>query len=75
MVDKKTKLKTILLQHGNYFTAYRNLDKIFVKKGDKVNIKQNLGTIHTDKTTGKTKLVFALLKNTTPQNPSSWLKK
>ncbi len=74
MVDKKTKLKTVLLQHGNFFTAYKNLDKLLVKKGDHVNIKQDLGTIHTDKTTGKTKLVFALLKNTTPQNPASWLK-
>ncbi len=75
MVDKKTKLKTVLLQHGNYFTAYKNLDKIFVKKGDQVQIKQALGTVHTDKITGKTKLVFAILKNTTPQNPANWLKR
>ncbi len=75
MVDKKTKLKTVLMQHGNYFTAYRNLKNLLVKKGDKVEIKQELGTIHTDKTTGKTKLVFAILKNTTPQNPAYWLKK
>jgi len=75
MVDKKTKLKTVLLQHGNYFTAYKNLDKLLVKKGENVSIKQELGIIHTDNTTGKTKLVFALLKNTTPQNPANWLKK
>ena len=75
MIDKKTNLKTVLIQHGNYFTAYRNLENLLVKKGDKVEIKQELGTIHTDKTTGKTKLVFAILKNTTPQNPAYWLKK
>jgi len=75
IVDKKTKLKTVLLQHGNFFTAYKNLDKLLVKKGDQVTIKQSLGTVHTDKTTGKTKLIFALLKNTTPQNPANWLKK
>jgi septal ring factor EnvC (AmiA/AmiB activator) len=75
MVDKKTKLKTVLLQHGNFFTAYKNLKEIFVKKGEQVKIKQELGVIHTDKTTGKTKLVFALLKNTIPQNPENWLKK
>lgn len=75
LVDKKTNLKTVLLQHGNYFTAYKNLDNLFVKKGDAVSIKQELGTIHTDQTTGKTKLVFALLKGTIPQNPAYWLKK
>ncbi len=75
IVDKKTKLKTVLLQHGNYYTAYKNLDKIFVKKGDKVKIKQDLGIIHTDSTTGKTKLIFALMKDTIPQNPTYWLKK
>jgi septal ring factor EnvC (AmiA/AmiB activator) len=75
MVDKKTKLKTVLLQHGNFFTAYKNLKEIFVKKGEQVKIKQELGVIHTDKTTGKTKLIFALLKNTIPQNPANWLKK
>ena len=74
-VDKKTKLKTVLLQHGNYFTAYKNLTRLFVSKGDKVESKQDLGVIHTDKTTGKTKLVFALMKNTIPQNPANWLKR
>jgi septal ring factor EnvC (AmiA/AmiB activator) len=74
-VDKKTKLKTVLLQHGNYFTTYKNLTTLFVEKGDQVNSKEDLGVIHTDKTTGKTKLVFALWKNAIPQNPTSWLKK
>ncbi len=75
MVDKKTKLKTVLIQHGNYITAYRNLTTLYVNKGDNVGAKQNLGIVHTDKTTGKTKLVFALMKNAVPQNPSGWLTK
>ncbi|MCF6350109.1 MAG: peptidoglycan DD-metalloendopeptidase family protein [Flavobacteriaceae bacterium] len=75
MVDRKTKLKTILLQHGNYITTYKNLTTLLVKKGDKVTAKQNLGIIHTDQTTGKTKLAFSLMKNAVPQNPSGWLTK
>ena len=75
LVDKKTKLKTVLLQHGNYFTSYKNLINLYVSKGNKVTAKQNLGTIHTNKTTSKTKLVFSLWKNTIAQNPSRWMKK
>lgn len=75
IVDRKTKLKTILLQHGNYVTTYRNLTTLLVEKGDKVTAKQDLGVIHTDKTTGKTKLAFSLMKGAIPQNPSGWLSK
>jgi septal ring factor EnvC (AmiA/AmiB activator) len=73
MVDRKTKLKTVLVQHGNYVTTYKNLKSLLVKKGDKLDTKQILGTIHTDKTTGKTVLGFVLWKNAKPQNPSNWI--
>lgn len=75
MEQKQTKLKTVIIQHGNYFTTYKNLTKLLVKTGDKVITKQNLGTIHTDKTTNKTILSFGLFKYATPQNPASWLKR
>lgn len=75
LVDRKTKLKTVLLQHGNYFTAYKNLSSIFVEKGDKVKAKEDLGYVHKDKTTGKTKLAFAIMKNAVPQNPKYWMSK
>ncbi len=67
--------KSILIQHGNYITAYNNLEKVFVKKGDKVITGQNLGQIFTDKITGKTTLIFALFKNTKRLNPSNWMLK
>jgi len=73
MVDKKTKIKTVLIQHGNYITSYKNLKTVLVKKGDNVDTKENLGTIHTDSTTGKTILAFVLWKNATPQNPAGWI--
>lgn len=73
MVDKKTKLKTILIRHGNYVTSYKNLVNIMVKKGDKLDTKQILGTVHTNKTTGKTVLGFVLWKDAKPQNPSNWI--
>ncbi|MCF6347407.1 MAG: peptidoglycan DD-metalloendopeptidase family protein [Flavobacteriaceae bacterium] len=67
--------KMVLVQHGNYITAYKNLDNVLVEKGEKVKTKQNIGTIHTDTTTGKTVLAFSLFKETKIQNPELWIGK
>ena len=63
----------VLVQHGNYITSYKNLSKVYVKKGDRVTAKQAIGQIFTNKDTGKTTLQFSLFQNTTPQNPALWL--
>ncbi|MBR1514123.1 MAG: peptidoglycan DD-metalloendopeptidase family protein [Bacteroidales bacterium] len=73
-VTKLTGANTVvILRHGEYFTVYSNLENVTVKRGDKVKTKQNIGTIHTNKTENKTELHFELLKETTRQNPASWL--
>lgn len=67
--------KSILIQHGNYISAYNNLETVFVKTGDKVTTGQSLGQIFTNKVTGKTTLIFVLFKNTKRLNPSLWILK
>lgn len=67
--------KMVLVQHGNYISAYKNLDNVFVKKGQKIKTKQDIGTIHTDPITGKTVLAFSLFKETQIQNPEIWISK
>lgn len=68
-------IKTIYIQHGNYISLYSNLETVSLQKGDKVNLQQSIGEIHTDKITGKTILKFQIWKDTTKENPSSWLLK
>jgi septal ring factor EnvC (AmiA/AmiB activator) len=63
----------VLVQHGNYITSYKNLSKVYVKKGDRITAKQAIGQIFTNRDTGKTTLQFSLFYNTTPQNPALWL--
>jgi septal ring factor EnvC (AmiA/AmiB activator) len=63
----------VLVQHGNYITSYKNLSKVYVKKGDAVSAKQAIGMVFTNKDTGKTTLQFSLFQNTTPQNPALWI--
>jgi len=68
-------LKAILIQHGDYITVYKNLESVFVNTGDKVKTKEEIGTIYTDKITGKTILGFVLSRNVTTENPASWIYK
>ena len=65
--------KAVQLRHGNYITTYYNLSKVYVKKGDKVAIKDELGEIFTSRSSGKTELKFFLYKNTSRLNPEDWV--
>lgn len=65
--------KAVMIQHGDYFTVYHNLSAVYVSKGDKVSIKQNIGKIRTNGETGRTVLKFTISQNTTYNNPASWL--
>ncbi len=64
---------TILIKHGNYITTYKNMGKVYVKKGDKVEAKQPIGEIFTHPQTGKTTLQFSVFNALKPQNPKSWI--
>lgn len=65
--------KGVQIKHGNYISTYYNLSKVSVKKGDKVNIKSNLGEIYTSKANGSTQLKFYLYRDTTRLNPEEWI--
>ena len=67
--------KAVLIQHGNYISVYKNLENVNVSTGEKLKTKEVIGTIFTDKVTGKTILGFVLSKNTTTENPASWIYK
>ena len=63
----------VVIQHGEYFTAYSNLRSYNVKQGQKVSTKQVIGSVATDSSTGEAIVNFALYKGTTPVNPKIWL--
>ena len=67
--------KLVLVQHGNYITAYKNLDNVLVKKDATVNTGDEIGVIHTDAVNGKTILIFSLFKETKKLNPEPWIGK
>lgn len=64
----------VIIKHGAYRTVYANLTKVYVKAGDKVKPKQDIGIIYTDTDDGnKTELYFQVWKDKQLQNPELWL--
>lgn len=63
----------ILIRHGEYFTVYSNLRSVNVSKGQKVSLKQAIGTVLTDTGDGTTQVHFEVRKGAAPLNPESWL--
>ena len=75
IISSKNGSKTILIQHGNFFTVYKNLSNIYVNKGDEVFTKQEIGLIMTNKNSGQTILSFSLFKDNKTENPLFWIGK
>ena len=64
----------VIIQHGNFRTVYSNLSKLQVKQGDKVEVKQVIGTIYTDaEQDQKTELYFQVYKDRDILNPELWI--
>ena len=64
----------VMVRHGTYFTLYANLDKVFVKSGDKVKTGEKLGLIHTGASDNVTTLHFEVWNDKNNTNPELWLK-
>ena len=71
-VSQTTNTYTVLVRHGDFFTAYSNLSNVSVSVGNKVSAKQILGKIKTN-AKGNSVLKFVINQNTTVLNPKSWI--
>ena len=65
----------VLIKHGNFITTYKNIAKVYVRKGQKVKSKQPIGEIFTHPQSGKTTLQFSVFNELKPQNPNNWIYK
>jgi Membrane-bound metallopeptidase len=64
----------VMVRHGTYFTLYANLDKVYVKSGDKVKTGEKLGLVHTGASDNMTILHFEVWNDKNNTNPEGWLK-
>jgi len=65
--------KLVQIRHGNFISTYYNIEGISVKEGDRVLTKQSIGTVHTNKLTGRSILKFSIFKDSKFLNPQKWI--
>jgi len=63
----------VLIQHGEYFTLYSNLEQVYVKAGDKVITRQPLGVVQTDEEDDKTELHLEVWRGSNKMDPENWI--
>jgi len=62
----------VIVQHGEYFTVYSNLQDVSVKSGDLVSTKQAIGTVQTDDE-GKSEVHLEIWKGSNKMDPEGWI--
>lgn len=63
---------SIIIRHGEYFTAYSGLNVVNVKRGDLVKTGEVIGCIKTDESSNT--FNFTVWNNSTNLNPELWLR-
>lgn len=59
----------VILQHGEYYTVYVNLEEVFVERGDTVKGQQIIGRIGSD----RTELHFEVWREKQRLDPATWV--
>ncbi len=65
----------LIIQHGDYYSVYSNLDEVFVDKGDKVDAKQALGKLSVNSKSNVSELHFEVWREKTRLNPADWVRR
>jgi septal ring factor EnvC (AmiA/AmiB activator) len=63
----------VIIRHGEFLTIYANLKDVYVKTGDAVTTKQNIGSILYDEEDNKTVLQFQIWKGQAKLDPEGWI--
>lgn len=64
---------TLIIQHGNYYSVYSNLEKVDVKKGTKVRSGQLIGIAGNNSQNGTLEVHLEIWKGKQRMNPAVWL--
>lgn len=67
--------KLVIIRHGEYLSVYTNLADVQVKVGEKVKLKQIIGTVLNDEDETKAAMNFQIWKGQKTMDPEGWLYK
>lgn len=65
--------KLVIVKHGGYFSVYSNIGDVLVKTGQKVSVKQPIGTVMYNEEEGKASINFQIWKDQKTLDPAGWL--
>ena len=65
--------KVVMIRHGEYLSVYSYMTDVFVKKGDKISTKQELGVLVNESGKSKTQVHIEIWKGMTKLNPEFWI--
>ncbi len=65
--------KVVMVRHGEYLTVYSYMSEVFVSKGDKIDLKQDLGVLVNEAGKSKTEVHIEIWKGMTKLNPKYWI--
>ena len=67
---------TVIIRHGTFLTVYSNLVNVKVKKGDKVDTKQEVGEIYSDPGADNNCILkFMIFEQKNALDPEEWISK
>jgi murein hydrolase activator len=67
---------TVIIRHGKFLTVYENIVDLKVKKGDKVETKQEIGNVFCETENGnKAILKFMIFEEKEKLDPEAWISK
>ncbi len=65
--------KVVIIRHGEYLSVYTNLEDVNVKQGDKIAIKQSIGTVSFNDDESRSVMNLQIWKGQKILNPEDWL--
>lgn len=65
----------VIVRHGEFLSVYSNLSEVFVKNGEKLSTKDEIGVVSTSSKDAKTIINLQIWHGTNKQNPEEWLAK
>jgi septal ring factor EnvC (AmiA/AmiB activator) len=75
IAESPTGGRLVIIRHGEYLSVYVNLGDVTVKRGDKVTVKQNIGSIKYNEDENKSSMNLQIWKGQTKMDPAQWLSK
>ena len=64
----------LIIQHGEYYTVYSNLEKVYVEKGEQVGTMQAIGKVGVDRKSNISEVHFEVWRDKVRLNPEDWVR-